>query len=103
MNAYEQIYEMLHYHFESLDRQGMSALKKISSDYKNNYEESMAILDTPFMTTLLNDQMTEPMKQEQVKTVVRYIKLQSLLEYELRFMFYLYGMKDATAFHNIMK
>lgn len=103
MNAYEQVYEMLHYHFESLDRQGITTLKRVSSDYKKNYEESMAILDLHWMTNLLNNQMTEPMTPDQTKTVVRFIRLQSLLEYELRFMFYLYGMKDATALESILK
>lgn len=103
MNAYEQVYEMLRYHFESLDCQGITTLKRVSSDYKKNYEESMAILDLPWMSDLLNNQMTEQMTPDQTKTVVRFIRLQSLLEYELRFMFYLYGMKDATALESILK
>lgn len=103
MNAYDEIHEILHYHFESVDRQSIKVLKTNSSDYRKNYEEAMAILDIPWMTDLLNNQMTEAITPDQAETIVKYIKLQSLLEYDLKVMFYLYGLKDASAFHNIMK
>ena len=103
MNAYDEVHEILHYHFESVDRQSIKVLKTNSSDYRKNYEEAIEILNMPWFTALLNDQLTEAITPEQAKTVVWYIELQNLLEYDLKVMFYLYGMKDASAFHNIMK
>lgn len=103
MSMYDHVLDILHYHLESVERQSIKALRANSSDYKKNHEEVTAILNLPWFADLLNDQLTEPVTPDQAKTIVRFMKLQSLLEYDLKIMFYLYGMKDASAIENILK
>lgn len=103
MSEYKQLFDMLHYYLETLDKRCIKALKEGYSEYRKTYDDLDAISVLPWFTDLLNDHLTEPITIEQAKTIRQFINLQSTVEYDLKVMFYVCGMKDASVLDNIFE
>lgn len=103
MNDYDRVFDMLHYHLETVDRQCINVLMKGSKEYVKTYDELEKILRLPWFTDFLNGQLTGSITEEQTKTILRFMNLSDLMAYDLRVMYYIHGMKDASMLENIFK
>lgn len=101
MNEYDRVFDMLHYHLETVDCQCINALMKESVEYIETYSELEEILRLPWFNDFLNDKLTEPITVEQTKTILKFMNLNDLMAYDLRVMYYIHGMKDAAMLENI--
>lgn len=103
MNEYDRVFDMLHYHLETVDRQCINILMKGSKEYVKTHDELDKILSLPWFTDFLNGQLTGSITEEQIKTILKFMNLNDLMAYDLRVMYYIHGMKDASMLDNIFK
>lgn len=103
MNDYEYIFGTLANRLEYAATHGEKILKEEYPQHKKAFDELNDILDLDWFNDFLNNKTNTPITVEQIKVILRFMNLQNQIEYDLKVIFYIYGLRDGLTTSRIFE
>lgn len=103
MNDYNNIFSILANRLEYAAIQGEKILKEEYPEHKKAFDELNDILNLDWFNDFLNNKINAPITVEQIKVILRFMNLQNQIEYDLKVIFYIYGLRDGSTISRIFE